>query len=119
MSTARHELAAAGAHLASLGLSPGSSGNLSIREEDHVLITPTGTDLAAIDTDGLTVLDLEGTHLDGPRPSKEFPLHAALYRRDPTARAVIHLHSRHAAAISCRPAWSERSALSPRSPSTS
>ncbi|MFJ8826940.1 class II aldolase/adducin family protein [Streptomyces sp. NPDC102467] len=116
MSAARHDLAATGARLASLGLSPGSSGNLSIREGDRVLITPTGADLAAIDADRLTVLDLAGTHLDGPRPSKEFPLHTAFYRRDPAARAVIHLHSRHAAAISCRPAWSQRSALPPLTP---
>ncbi|WP_394437880.1 class II aldolase/adducin family protein [Streptomyces sp. SGAir0957] len=111
-----HDLAAAGAHLASLGLSPGSSGNLSIRERDRILITPTGADLAAIDADALTVLALDGTHLDGPRPSKEFPLHTAFYRRDPSTRAVIHLHSRHAAAQSCRPAWSERSALPPLTP---
>lgn len=116
MSAARHDLAAAGARLASLGLSPGSSGNLSIRADDHVLITPTGADLAAIDAGNLTVLDLDGTHLDGPRPSKEFPLHTAFYRRDPATRAVIHLHSRHAAAISCRPAWSRRSALPPLTP---
>ncbi|MFJ9130462.1 class II aldolase/adducin family protein [Streptomyces sp. NPDC102340] len=116
MSAAREELAATGAHLASLGLSPGSSGNLSIREADRVLITPTGADLAALDADGLSVLDLDGTHLAGPRPSKEFPLHTAFYRRDPTTRAVIHLHSRHAAAISCRPAWSEHSALPPITP---
>ncbi|MGY0488957.1 class II aldolase/adducin family protein [Streptomyces sp. WG-D5] len=112
----RHELAAAGAHLASLGLSPGSSGNLSVREGDRVLITPTGADLAAVDPDGLTTLDLNGAHLDGPRPSKEFPLHTAFYRRDPEARAVVHLHSRQAAAASCLPAWSARSALPPLTP---
>ncbi|MFF1697700.1 class II aldolase/adducin family protein [Streptomyces sp. NPDC058257] len=116
MSTARHDLAAAGARLASLGLSPGSSGNLSIREGSRVLITPTGTDLSAIDADGLTVLDLDGTHREGPRPSKEFPLHTAFYRRDPAAQAVVHLHSRHATAASCRLAWSEQSALPPLTP---
>ncbi|MEU6130357.1 class II aldolase/adducin family protein [Saccharopolyspora sp. NPDC047091] len=34
-------------------------------------------------------------HLEGPRPSKEFPLHGAFYRRDPAPTAVVHLHSRH------------------------
>lgn len=112
----RHELAAAGAHLAALGLSPGSSGNLSVRDGDRVLITPTGANLTSIDPDHLTALDLNGAHLDGPRPSKEFPLHVAFYRRDPEARAVVHLHSRHAAAASCRPAWSARSSLPPITP---
>lgn len=73
MSDPRTELAAAGARLAALGLSPGSSGNLSVRIDDHILITPTGADLAHVDPDGLSVLAPDGTHLDGPRPSKEFP----------------------------------------------
>lgn len=116
MTATRHDLAAAGAHLAGLGLSPGSSGNLSVREGDRVHITPTGAELAALDPYGLTVLDLDGTHLDGPRPSKEWPLHTAFYRRNPDARAVVHLHSRQATAASCCPAWSQRSALPPLTP---
>ncbi|MFD7812258.1 class II aldolase/adducin family protein [Streptomyces sp. NPDC059785] len=116
MSDPRDELARAGAHLAALGLSPGSSGNLSVRIGEQVLITPTGTDLSRIAPDKLSVLDLTGAHLDGPRPSKEFPLHTAFYRRNPDARAVVHLHSRHAAAVSCLPPYSERTAIPPVTP---
>ncbi|GAA4800052.1 class II aldolase/adducin family protein [Streptomyces ziwulingensis] len=112
----RDGLVAAAAHLAGLGLSPGSSGNISVRVADRVLITPTGTDMAALDPARLSVLDLDGNHLDGPAPSKEFPLHLAFYRRDPAHRAVVHLHSRHAAAASCRTPWSARSALPPLTP---
>lgn len=103
MTDPRTDLAVAGARLAALGLSPGSSGNLSVRVDDRILITPTGADLAEVDPDGLSVLDLAGTHLDGPRPSKEFPLHSAFYRRDPGNRAVVHLHARNATAVSCLP----------------
>ncbi|MEU0147381.1 class II aldolase/adducin family protein [Streptomyces sp. NPDC006288] len=116
MNDPRTHLAAAGARLAALGLSPGSSGNLSVRLDDRVLITPTGADLAAIDPGRLSVLDLAGTHLDGPSPSKEFPLHSAFYRRDTTTRAVVHLHARHATAVSCLPPWSPRSAIPPLTP---
>ncbi|MFJ4122712.1 class II aldolase/adducin family protein [[Kitasatospora] papulosa] len=116
MSDPRTELAAAGARLAALGLSPGSSGNLSVRIDDRVLITPTGADLAEVDPDGLSVLGLDGTHLDGPRPSKEFPLHGAFYRRDDATRAVVHLHARNATAVSCLPPWSARSAVPPLTP---
>ncbi|MEU4659288.1 class II aldolase/adducin family protein [Streptomyces sp. NPDC023723] len=116
MTAVGQELAAAAAHLAGLGLSPGSSGNISARDGDRVLITPTGADLAALDPARLSVLDLDGHLLEGPRPSKEFPLHLAFYRRESGTRAVVHLHSRHAAAASCRPAWSELSALPPLTP---
>ncbi|CAL9335731.1 class II aldolase/adducin family protein [Streptomyces sp. enrichment culture] len=117
MTALAHELVAAAAHLAGLGLSPGSSGNVSARDGDRVLVTPTGTDLAALDPGSLSVLDLDGNHLDGPAPSKEYPLHLAFYRREHATRAVVHLHSRHAAALSCRRApWSERSALPPITP---
>ncbi|MFD6274782.1 class II aldolase/adducin family protein [Streptomyces sp. NPDC060209] len=116
MSDPRTDLAAAGARLAALGLSPGSSGNLSVRVDDRILITPTGADLAEVDPDGLSVLGLDGTHLDGPRPSKEFPLHSAFYRRDADIRAVVHLHARNATAVSCLPPWSPMSAVPPLTP---
>lgn len=116
MSDARAELAAAGAKLAALGLSPGSSGNLSVREGDRMLITPTGADLGDLDPAALAELSLDGQHLGGPRPSKEFPLHGAFYRRDPATTAVVHLHSRHASAASCLQPWSARSAIPPLTP---
>ncbi|MFJ2509622.1 class II aldolase/adducin family protein [Streptomyces griseoviridis] len=117
MTAPRDELVRTAARLAALGLSPGSSGNISVRDDaGRVLLTPTGADLAALDPGALSVLDLDGSHLDGPRPSKEFPLHLAFYRREPANRAVVHLHSRQAVAASCLPAWSERSAIPPLTP---
>lgn len=116
MSEVRDELVAQGAHLAGLGLSPGSSGNLSARDGDRILMTPTGADLASLSPDALSELSPDGRHLTGPRPSKEFPLHTAFYRRDPSLGAVVHLHSRNATAASCLPAWSERSAIPPLTP---
>lgn len=116
MSARYDTLAGAGAHLAALGLSPGASGNLSVREAGRVLITPTGADLAALDEAPLSELALDGTHLAGPKPSKEHPLHTAFYRRDPALTAVVHLHSRQATAASCLTPWSERSALPPLTP---
>ncbi|MBU7597181.1 class II aldolase/adducin family protein [Streptomyces sp. P38-E01] len=124
MTDPRTELVAAGRSLSDAGLSPGSSGNLSVRIGDRMYLTPTGSALDALDAERLSVLDatappgtpLDRAHLSGPRPSKEFPLHLALYRRDPDATAVVHLHSAHAAARSCLPAWSEQSAVPPLTP---
>lgn len=95
------ELAAAGRELHALGLSPGTSGNLSVRRDGGLLVTPTGVGLGALTADAISRLDTEGRLQDGPPPTKEVPLHLALYRRLPAARAVVHLHSTHAVAISC------------------
>lgn len=93
-------LVAAARHLSSLGLSPGSSGNLSAIDGDTLVLTPTGSSLARVRTEDLAVVSLSGEVLTG-RPSKELPLHLAAYRARPDARAVVHLHSPAATAISC------------------
>jgi ribulose-5-phosphate 4-epimerase/fuculose-1-phosphate aldolase len=116
VTASRYDLVAAGRTLTALGLSPGTSGNISIREGDFMYMSPTGTELHALDPNELAVVTLAGEHLSGPRPSKEFPLHRALYRRDPTARAVVHLHSTNATAVSCLVPWSTHSAIPPITP---
>lgn len=113
---AREQLVAAGRRLTSLGLSPGSSGNISVRSGEMMLMSPTGTALDALEADALSVVSLDGRHLDGPPPSKEHPLHSAFYRRDAATGAVVHLHSLHASAASLLEPFSPRSALAPLTP---
>ena len=112
----RRELVAAAAQLADAGMSPGSSGNLSVRHGDRIIISPTGSDLGSLDPDQLSVLDFDATLLSGAAPSKEYPFHRAFYRRDDTLRAVVHVHSLAASAVSCLDPWSERSAIPPLTP---
>jgi ribulose-5-phosphate 4-epimerase/fuculose-1-phosphate aldolase len=112
----REELVAAGAKVAATGMSPGSSGNISMRDGDHIVISPTGADLAALHVDELSVVDFSGTLLHGPRPSKEFPFHRAFYRRDFDTTAIVHVHSLKATAVSCTTPWSANSAIPPVTP---
>lgn len=94
-------IVAAGRALHAAGLSPGASGNISVRDADGIWATPTGTPLGGLDAGALSRLDPGGRHRGGPPPTKEVPLHLALYDRLPDARAVVHLHSGHAVAVSC------------------
>jgi ribulose-5-phosphate 4-epimerase/fuculose-1-phosphate aldolase len=110
------DLVAAGRRLAALGLSPGSSGNLSVRVGDTIVMSPTGSDLAALDAEQLSVLDFEGNLLRGPKASKEYPFHRAMYRRSVETEAIVHLHSSYAAAASCLEPWREMSAIPPITP---
>ncbi|RMI39833.1 3-oxo-tetronate 4-phosphate decarboxylase [Streptomyces triticirhizae] len=96
------QLVATGRSLFDRGRTHGSTGNLSVRLPDgRVLVTPTGASLGALDPEALAVIDREGRHLAGPRPTKEAFLHAAVYRARPEAGAVVHLHATHAVAVSC------------------
>ena len=100
-----------------LGLSPASSGNLSLRVgDDDLVISASGSQLGHLDQDTLSVVSIQGELRSGPKPSKELPLHLAFYRRDPGYRAIVHLHSPYAVAVSCLTPWSEHSAIPPLTP---
>jgi ribulose-5-phosphate 4-epimerase/fuculose-1-phosphate aldolase len=83
------------------GYAHGSTGNLSVRLGDRVVITPTGRSLGALSPADLAEIDLAGQPLGRNQPSKEAPFHLALYRRRPEARAIVHLHSTYSVAWSC------------------
>ncbi|MEU6308760.1 3-oxo-tetronate 4-phosphate decarboxylase [Streptomyces chartreusis] len=100
--SARTQIVRTARSLFDRGLTHGSTGNLSVRLADgSLLLTPTGSSLGTVEEGDLSRTDLTGRHLDGPRPTKEAFLHAAFYRARPRAHAVVHLHSTHAAAVSC------------------
>ena len=114
--TAAERLVDAGRALVAAGLSPGSSGNVSVRDSDRLLMTGTGTMLGSLTVDDLSVLAPDGTLLAGPKPSKEVALHRAMYLKNPEHRAVVHVHSPSAVALSCLEPWSGHCAVPPLTP---
>jgi ribulose-5-phosphate 4-epimerase/fuculose-1-phosphate aldolase len=113
---AREEIVAFGQLLSERGLCPGSSGNLSVRLCDGLLVSPTNSRLAALDPARVSRLDAEGRHVAGDPPSKEWRLHVAVYRERPEAGAVVHLHSTHAVALACLEDVDPADALPPLTP---
>lgn len=109
----RREIIAAARSLFARGLTHGSTGNLSVRVGDRVLVTPTGSSLGTVEAADLSLIDLSGAHVAGPKPSKEAFLHAALLRARPDAGAVVHTHSTYAAAVSCMDGLDPDDALPP------
>ncbi|WP_432941990.1 class II aldolase/adducin family protein [Kribbella sp. CA-253562] len=100
----RERVVAACRHLAAAGLSPGSSGNVSVRVGDQVLITPTGSALRRVQAEDLAQVTVDGlTSKSAAKPSKELPVHLAVYRQRPETTAVVHLHSPYATACACLP----------------
>lgn len=100
---ARAQLIDLGRSLHERRLTPGRTGNLSVRIGDGFLITPTGASLGRLTPETLAHLGPGGQHHSGAWASKEWPLHAALYERDPHTAAVAHVHSTHAVAVSLLP----------------
>ncbi len=113
----REEICRLGRSLFERGLTPGSSGNISVKLEDGGwLVTPTNASLGFLDPVRLSRLDANGNLLSGDAPTKEVPLHNALYQTRGTARAVVHLHSTHSVALSMLPEIDPRAALPPMTP---
>jgi 3-dehydro-4-phosphotetronate decarboxylase len=96
------------------GLTPGSSGNISLRLDDGGwLVTPTNASLGFLDPATLSRLDEKGRLLSGDAPTKEIPLHSALYDTRASARAIVHLHSTHSVAVSMLPEINPQAVLPP------
>lgn len=84
------------------GLSAGRSGNVSVRDDERVLITPTGMAYDALTPDDIVSMALDGSVPDGSRkPSSEWHFHAAVYIARPDIGAVVHTHSNAATALAC------------------
>lgn len=91
---ARKELVQWGKELYNQGLVKGSGGNLSIRLSDGtVLLTPTGFFLGHMTEECISKCDMDGNLLEGNKPTKEVPLHLAVYKTRPNVNAVCHTHS--------------------------
>jgi 3-dehydro-4-phosphotetronate decarboxylase len=98
----RAQLVDAGRLFAMRGLAIGTAGNLSVRLDDGYLVSPTNARLGALEPDRLSKLDSDFQHVSGDRPTKEVSMHRAFYEARESTEAVVHLHSTHAAALSCR-----------------
>lgn len=82
------------------GLVVGTSGNVSVRVGDTVLVTPSGVPYDRLRPADVTGVDLTGRQVLGTLvPTSELPLHLAVYR-ETDARAVVHTHAVHATAAS-------------------
>lgn len=82
------------------GLVVGTAGNVSIRADDLVVISPSGLDYDLLTPELVGVHDLEGHPVEAQlKASSELPLHLAVYRLT-SAQAVVHNHAPTSTALS-------------------
>ena len=71
-----------------------SAGNISTRiANGMVAITPSGIKYRYMKAENISIVDLEGNLVEGPKPSSETPMHTAIYRNVPRAESICHTHS--------------------------
>jgi L-fuculose-phosphate aldolase len=83
------------------GLNQGTSGNVSLRRPEGMLITPSGVPYDETAPEMLVPVAMDGTPGGRWRPSSEWRMHLDVYRALPEAGAVVHVHPPHATALSC------------------
>jgi L-fuculose-phosphate aldolase len=98
----RTGIVAACRQMNAIGLNQGTSGNISARLGDRMLITPSGVPYHELDAEGLAAMPIEGEYgsWDGPlAPSTEWRFHLDITRARPEVGAIVHAHSTFATAL--------------------
>lgn len=102
-SEVRKQLQKTGKYLMDYELAWGNAGNISARvDEDHCLITASGTYLGELADDDFALCSLNGEpEPGGKKPSKELPMHRAVYEERPEIGAVLHASPFYSMLIAC------------------
>ncbi|MEO4042234.1 class II aldolase/adducin family protein [Hoeflea sp. CAU 1731] len=97
----RREIVQTVRELQNHGLNHGNSGNVSVRSQYGLFITPTGCNAVNATEEGIVQIDMDGKVVGDGIPSSEWHMHLAIMRAFPAAKAVIHTHADACVALSC------------------
>jgi L-fuculose-phosphate aldolase len=75
-----------------LGINQGTSGNISLRHGDGMLITPTSTPYEAMKPEQIVYMHLDGNHDPAQRPSSEWRFHRDILKARSDVQAIVHAH---------------------------
>ncbi|MCJ2062700.1 class II aldolase/adducin family protein [Methylobacterium sp. J-088] len=101
--SARESVVAAARELDAQGLNRGTSGNVSVRFRDGLLITPSGVPTARMQPEDVVSLALDGTHPADQKPSSEWRFHRDILASRRDCGAVVHAHPVYCTAFAlCR-----------------
>jgi L-fuculose-phosphate aldolase len=78
--------------MSALGINQGTSGNISLRHGDGMLITPTSTPYEAMKPERIVYMHLDGNHDPAQRPSSEWRFHRDILKARPEVEAIVHAH---------------------------
>ena len=84
-------------------MGPGTTGNLSFLHENTLYITRSGVCFGQLTPADFSAVNLADGSIEGPKPSKELPIHQLAYDQRPDITAVLHVHSTYAVLWSVLP----------------
>ncbi len=88
--------------LTDLGLTYGTSGNVSVRRDSATLfVSPTGMPYDTLQPDDVPLVTLDGRWFGRRRPSSEWRFHRDIMAARAEVGAIVHAHSRYATALAC------------------
>lgn len=99
---ARKSIVDACRRMNALGINQGTSGNISVRWRDGLLISPSGIDYGDLTAADIVFIGYDGSHEGEIRPSSEWRFHAAIVERKPEVGAVVHTHAIYATTLAIR-----------------
>ncbi len=95
----RKNLIEAARAMAARGLSAGTSGNVSLRTEEGILITPSATPYESLTPEMIPLLKPDGSFEGRYRPSSEWRFHLDIYLARPEVGGVVHHHAPYTTAL--------------------
>lgn len=111
------EFVAAAASLFARGYATGAAGNMSqVLPDGTVLATPTGSSMGKLDPERLSIVTMDGELISGDKATKEVAFHLAIYKANPSLKAVVHLHSCYCTALSCLKDLDKNNVIKPFTP---
>ncbi|MEW5783268.1 MAG: class II aldolase/adducin family protein [Pseudomonadota bacterium] len=84
------------------GINRGAAGNVSARDGEGFIITPTGMAYDQCIAADMVKVGADGTAQGRRRPSSEWRFHHDIYATRPEAGAILHAHSPFATALACQ-----------------
>lgn len=93
MQDARQTLIDTAQKMAARGLAAGTSGNVSLRTDDGIFITPSATPYENLTPEMIPLLRVDGSYEGKFRPSSEWRFHLDIYLARPEVGAVVHHHA--------------------------
>lgn len=95
------QLLATARKLAELGLNRGTAGNVSVRDGEGFLITPSGMATDVMTPHDMVWMSFDGLVRGGRKPSSEWRFHRDILAARPEVGAVVHTHATFATILAC------------------